>query len=267
VAVTVAPSIVACRHNHGGRHYDALQAGAQNPKQHAMFCYERYSRPCISMGTFDESKNPGLVVADLCAKAAEFLRSIGKGNLSQKAEADRDYDFGPERPLPSSRAILSSSQAPEEPGSILDVDILLATKDAPDPEKDECDDASFREEDISTELPSTDREIEGETAAPDSIGSLTGVNTSEDSIMQSPTRLSTKMRAATLGYLWQFADDPQELKAQFKRLRGSPELHVLHLCGCGVSYTVPGTRQRISGCVERSHLMLGTAADNRHHKT
>lgn len=73
------------------------------------------------------------------------------------------------------------------------------------------------------------------------------------------------MRAATLGYLWNFADNPQQLRTEFRRLRSDRTLYVLHLCGCGICYET-SSGVRVKGCVERSHLKLGSHEENERHK-
>lgn len=85
----------------------------------------------------------------------------------------------------------------------------------------------------------------------------------DDSLLQSTVRISTKLRAATLGYLWQFADSPADLRREFRRLRQDRAAHVLHLCGCGMSYYSENIR--VFGCMERSHLRLGTVEENARH--
>jgi hypothetical protein len=79
-------------------------------------------------------------------------------------------------------------------------------------------------------------------------------------------RSSTKMRGATLGYLWGFAENPARLRTEFRRLRGDGSLWVLHLCGCGLC-TATDQGQRSRGCCEWSHLTLGSSVANARHRT
>ncbi|PLB41739.1 uncharacterized protein BDW47DRAFT_122193 [Aspergillus candidus] len=80
-------------------------------------------------------------------------------------------------------------------------------------------------------------------------------------------RSSTKMRVATLAWLWKFADDADKLQAQFKHLLDLPaEVGVLHLCGCGICSNT-GVGVRMLGCCEKTHLILGDQKLNGTHKT
>jgi len=90
---------------------------------------------------------------------------------------------------------------------------------------------------------------------------------SHDSMVQFASRpSSTKMRAATLAYLAQFADRPRALRNEFRRLRREKDLMVVHLCGCGLCSAAPdGTK--VLGCTEPSHLRLGTSAENLAHSS
>jgi len=91
---------------------------------------------------------------------------------------------------------------------------------------------------------------------------------SDASIVVRPggTRSSTKVRAATLGYLRGFSLDPDRLREETRRLTLNRDLQVLHLCGCGIPFHNPeGTL--VPGCCEWSHLKLGTAEENGRHKS
>lgn len=49
-------------------------------------------------------------------------------------------------------------------------------------------------------------------------------------------------------------------------LRRNKKMFVLHLCGCGLrKYPGEGSSSAYPGCVERSHLILGSARMNWHH--
>jgi len=82
--------------------------------------------------------------------------------------------------------------------------------------------------------------------------------------VQSGRQSSTKMRVATLAMLKQWTDDPTGMfKTMFSWLRNQDD-SVLHLCGCGTKFT-NSNGETCSGCVEPSHLMLGSPDLNRTH--
>lgn len=82
--------------------------------------------------------------------------------------------------------------------------------------------------------------------------------------VESGRQSSTKMRVATLAMLKQWTDDPRGMfRDMFSLLRNSDD-SVLHLCGCGIKFT-NSNGENCSGCVEPSHLMLGTPDLNRTH--
>jgi len=263
---------IICRHNAGGRNYDALVAAAHGPVlQRPVFNHERYTRPCVTIGSFEEKKNPGLVVADLCNKANRFLQSIGKGDPEASTGRDFEYDEKDRSVSPLSD---ESGGDPESQGAIDASNILETPRQRnvarfpPLPARED----SFDTDDFFGDV-DTLNQLEGILAefdrpqTPSSVSTPTGYAQSEDSLIQLTMRSSTKIRAATLGYLWQFADDPVRLRERFRLLCSDPRLHVLHLCGCGVSFVDPVTRQRRHGCVEKTHLKLGSAADNMLHKS
>jgi len=103
---------------------------------------------------------------------------------------------------------------------------------------------------------------------PSLVGEPSGAE-SNDGSQETGARSSTKMRTATLAYLCQFWADPGRLEEEFSRLLKRPDLHILHLCGCGLCQKVPsgpglgGTR--ILGCTEPTHLKLGTSEENSLH--
>jgi hypothetical protein len=74
---------------------------------------------------------------------------------------------------------------------------------------------------------------------------------------------STKMRVATLAILKRWTGDLELFKSMFTWLRNYDEL-VLHLCGCGIKFT-NSDGVSCSGCVEPTHLMLGSSELNRTH--
>lgn len=69
-------------------------------------------------------------------------------------------------------------------------------------------------------------------------------------------RTSTGIRV--LGYLAQFRYDPAVLAIHYRLLRDSPA-PLLHLCGCGIC------NDGQKGCIEPSHLRLGTQEENLNH--
>jgi hypothetical protein len=83
---------------------------------------------------------------------------------------------------------------------------------------------------------------------------------------QGGRRTSTKVRAATLGYLWGFSRDPDRLREETRRLRDERDQQVLHLCGCGIPFN-NSDGVLVPGCCEWSHLRLGTAEENGLHKS
>lgn len=261
-------SSIACRHNSGGKHYETLVASSNQPDEYPMFAHERYSRPCISTGAFEEKKNPGLVVTDLCNKAARFLLSIGKGDAG--GTAGRDFDFEPaavSSPIePPGESQTTDSQGSIDAGNIVDGprDLSLA-----ETEEEFDGDDMFDEEDVQELLeqmlaaaPSNSAQLPGPART---ISADISEGPSEDSVLQYTGRSTTKMRAATLGYLWGFADRPAELREQFRRLRTDRSLAVLHLCGCGICYKAE-SGARVPGCVEHSHLRLGSLEENSSHR-
>jgi hypothetical protein len=72
-------------------------------------------------------------------------------------------------------------------------------------------------------------------------------------------RKSTKQRLAVLHYLTSHSDDRVSFNRAFKQLC-EPELHLVHLCGCGLS--IDGLK---GACVTGSHLKLASAELNREH--
>jgi hypothetical protein len=256
-----ARAAVVCRHTPGGVHHAALTATHMSAADASLFALDQYRRPCFSIGSYDERKNPGLIVADLCKKAKEFLLSIGKGD--PKDATGRDFEFEPT--LDSDPVVAGSSEAADSQGDI-DMSNVIGTKRRRSPEPDEeFDDEMFADEDALVELDQIVAEVDrpASRATDGTMETPSGFLGSDDSVLQLEGRTTTKMRAATLGYLWHFADDPSRLRDEFRRLRNNDDLHVLHLCGDGICYKRGGVR--IHGCVEHSHLRLGTAVENRAH--
>lgn len=251
-----------CRHNSGGKHYEILKDCEKNPQKYPMFAHERYTCRCVSIGAFEDKKNPGLVVADMCNKAKDFLSSIGKGDPNEAT--GRDFEFEPATSSPLTSP--GHSQVPDSQGSI-DLGNIVDGPRVPGGESFDGDDL-FADEDVLVELQPLLGEVNEVGSRPQtasSIETLSGFGDSQDSVLQLTGRSSTKIRAATLGYLWGFADRPTELREEFRKLRRNPDLQVLHLCGCGICYTNAVTGERVPGCCERSHLKLGLAVENGRH--
>jgi hypothetical protein len=266
---------VACRHNSGGKHHHTLTDVAQYPENYPMFNHERYTRPCFGIGAFEDQKNPGLVVADICSKASRFLLSIGKGDQSEVSGRDFEYDPTREDTVRGLESVGSSqvtdSQGSLDSGNIIEDQRRIAGNSplASPAEDSEFDDSFFHDVDVQQELTEILERVDEEGSRPRTRSTMEtpyGFRESEDSIVQSLERQSTKIRAATLGYLWQFADNPLELREQFRRLRSDRDLQVLHLCGCGICYTNSTTGNRVIGCVDKTHLKLGSAVENGIHK-
>jgi len=262
-----------CRHSPRGKHGAVLTAAREDPMYRTLLDHPRYRRPCLSHGTYENNKNGGLVVSDLCGRANNFLTALGRGDPYE--ETRRDFEYDP--------TVHSPSSPPSTPGAsqVSDIDDLgeisvdnITLTQRRFNESLDLDTSTefdrgwvFQDEDVHTELPEPG---EGDlNAADDRTVSVSGVASSEDSLIQSSTRTSTKMRAATLGYLWGFADDPSRLRTEFRRLRSDDSLWVLHLCGCGISIkTGTGLRDlKSAGCCEWSHLKLGDQRENDAHRS
>ncbi|KAK8151025.1 hypothetical protein BC567DRAFT_142086, partial [Phyllosticta citribraziliensis] len=72
---------------------------------------------------------------------------------------------------------------------------------------------------------------------------------------------STKLRVHTLAVLAN-AKDPIELRKWVLWLIRDNKAYVLHLCGCGVK----GEYDTGDGCVQPSHLRIGSKEDNDQHR-
>jgi len=269
---------ITCRHNSGGKHYGVLAAAAAQPENYPMFDHERYRRPCISTGAFEDGKNPGLVVADLCEKAGQFLSRIGKGD--PEGYKGRDFDFEPSSSAPPSSVLGDDDLKESQTSGDLEV---CEIPDSQESQRfrlrsralgsDNGGDEEIRESDFMGVVEEEEAVEPSEHSGPSAMTGWrvqssaisSGEMPSGDSPLQHDGRSSTKMRAATLGYLWGFARQPNRLREQFWLLVTRPDLHVLHLCGCGMSYTT-GSGVRIPGCVEYSHLRLGSPRENGHHR-
>lgn len=259
-----------CRHNVSGVHHVALQSAAQSPDQYPMFNHYRYAQPCLSFGKGDKNKNPGFVVSDTCQKARMFLASIGKGVKLRGTGEDSDYKDSP-----------SASDASFESDLDLPPGSSQVTDDFPATEQEMLDQLVDPELTIDSDLESgvgdpieiDDENQQGEDEQRPAIDADMSFMSDIDSSVLSADplgpdgqvrRTSTKIRAATLGYLWGFADSPLGLRDAFKRLR-STNLEILHLCGCGIGF-VNNAGVSCAGCHTPSHLKLGTPYENGIHK-
>ncbi len=262
---------IVCRHNEGGRHFRFLAANQATPGT-TLAAHERYSRPCVYTGSFDKKKNPGLVVFDLCAKANRFLLSIGKGDPNDSAGRDREYDNElnpPSSPLTTASLVTDSftsirsvnvldTSGPRDPKRVRLNEVEGESSTDPATQDAEYIEDSDVEQALSSIAEEVQDDVADETVAEDS-------SLSESSLVEEgQPRQSTKMRAATLAYLCNFADEPTKLRDEFRRLRENPDLYVLHLCGCGIC-GMDG-RTRVFGCCERTHLKLGSAVENSQHR-
>lgn len=258
--------VIPCRHNVGGRNHAALSSARRGPYR-SSFDHVRYERPCVSAGTFDENKNPGFVVHDLCVKAVQFLARNNVGDSGDPSR--RDFVYDPEldpASYPSDDVILELDA--DELAEINVNNIIRTARRmalVPDDSSDYGEEF-FQQEDVTDNLIEQVQNAVRPASRDDSV-SAPGMRSSLDSVGQGTVdRRTTKMRVATLAYLWKFVSDPTELRNEFRKLRSQPNLHVLHLCGCGMCYKTP-TGQKVMGCCEASHLILGSSSLNDTHRT
>lgn len=259
-----------CRRNTSGRHHAFLQSGRTQPDQYPMFNHERYSRPCLSFGKGEEGKNTGFVVSDVCTRARKFLESIGKGEIKRSSVYDEDYDPDLADELDESSSVwVGTSQVAEGSTPLAeDDDVPVPVPQMEGPSSDDFGSLEFELEDVEGLLGDSGEE----GPAPDQdvlMSEISDFPSSENSADPEDSqgqvkRSSTKVRAATLGYLWGFSGRPAELRDAFQTLRRG-SLSVLHLCGCGIYYkNLDGAA--CPGCCEWSHLKLGTLEENRYHE-
>jgi hypothetical protein len=248
-----------------------------------VFAGPQYTRSCLSFGKGEENKTPGFIVCDTVVKARKYLESIGKGKKIRESfwdeasvsESDSEASFDPDSSMLDAEELdpMSDESVVEHP------DDDVSTGEGSDAQVDE----SFGEFDVSLEdlqrvMEAYDEEVE--ELAPLPLHDLRGVASaplvgSQDAEFQKSddsydpgrghARSSTKIRAATLGYLWGFHGDAERLRAETLRLTSNPDLCVLHLCGCGLPY-INNQGVRVPGCCEWSHLKLGTLDENTTHK-
>lgn len=265
-----------CRHNAGGKHHVVLTNAIASPMYGSTFNHSRYSRPCLSVGTFDERKNGGLVVHDLCIRAQNFLADHGYGDPRQ--ETRRDFEYDP-RLNPRSSPLGSGDERGGSPDSLsaIDASNIITTRlrrvaFASDNNTEFDDGLHFDEEDVRQHLLALGEAPYDEP--PPVVNSLrassveaSGESGGDVDSYSQPVRrgTSTKMRAATLAYSWGFADQPRRLRDEFRRLRSDATLNVLHLCGDGLCYKT-STGANVTGCAEWSHLILGSSTLNARHR-
>jgi hypothetical protein len=252
-----------------------------------MFNHLRYSRPCLAFGKGEANKNPGFIVSDTAIKARKFLMSIGKGEkiLNSAYDSDEEYDSDAQE----------SESDDLSPGESQVTDLPMSDFSG-GPEEDDAEESQRSAYLLSDETdygPVIDAEdieqlmepYEGDYRANLALQSSVVLGSSPPAVEDVPimtsdadfdpddasvqglgqVRSSTKVRAATLGYLWGFSRDPSRLCEEARRLRDDPTQQVLHLCGCGMPFTRNGVL--VPGCCEWSHLKLGTAEENGRHKS
>lgn len=246
----------------------------------------RWQAPCRYFGSFESGKNPGIVTADLAVSAAGWLDGqrrdaqardgVGGWNAG---DVGRDFAFEPSRTPSGPSSDSLSAELVEEPSSaaaeISRSNILAFSRR----EGEEFAQWAAGSDD-SFLVPEGTGQVEPGRATPGAGGPPgsdppgfdlmvsdplpADVDSETDSFAQYVQRPSTtKMRAEVIGYLLQFADRPQELRAAFGALVGTSE-NLLHLCGCGIGMVTNG--QRSGGCCEGSHLILGSQQTNRDHQ-
>jgi hypothetical protein len=254
---------IECRHNSGGTHHTELSSARTGPYRSA-FNHVRYSRPCVTLGTYDDKKNPGLVVFDLCVRAKAFLRRIGVGDESEPS--GRDFEYDPNvNPHPRLSEESMPDVTPEDLVEINRSNILSSSRRSKGKQEDDSDygEDFFQAEDVRDLVFQLGND--GPRFSAEQSVSASGMRSSLDSVGQAnEQRKTTKMRVATLAYLWGFVNDLPALRTEFRKLRTQPNLNVLHLCGCGLCYTLNG--QKVMGCCEASHLMLGSQSLNNMHR-
>jgi len=273
---------IECRHNRGA-HYKALQECTDR----SPFLDDHYHRPCLAVGSWEKGKNPGLVADDICKQAERFLDGMGKaviegiladhrwepGRSSEDEYSQQslppwekeDEDIS-RHPTPKKPRFLKQDRLASRAASVSLSDALRG--DSPDTTY--SGDSLFDHEDIRemlghNPLVEEDEMGEEELGSQDTVDCPSEVE-SDANINVTAQRSSTKIRAATLGYLWRFADDPLGLRREFRRLKNeSDDQWVLHLCGCGLS--VMDQDRKVWGCAEKSHLILGGRELNDNHRT
>ncbi|KAK4934346.1 hypothetical protein LTR10_024362 [Elasticomyces elasticus] len=286
-----------CRHGPGGRHHGVLQGLPAGGLCDSVLNPEHWRRPCVGWGKGDDNKSPGIVVYDLCSKAVQWLNSVGKGvkvrgqlvhsrSISTGSTPDSwpDPEFLDEQRRVL-RETLSSPSIPSDElaGLLAEVDPqsqpdpALTDEEFPDmftPEEYlemEAEILGNPQETVEVAAQALDTAVQdvGDSGPPDSDGNVPMSDfefaTSSDIGTQLGTRVSTKMRVATLAILQKCSGDPLgAFKDMFNRLRNRDEA-VLHLCGCGIKFINLENGEACSGCVEGSHLMLGSSETNQVH--
>lgn len=287
LSVALPRKLCSCRHNQDGKQHQILSVPSSSYPQFSDSTH--YRQPCVAVGVFDEGKAQGLVIADVLVRARRFLDLIGR----QRREPS---EFNPSQASNYSLADSSMSEdSSEEPhwtgpgAEEMDVEIPPSSshRDDGEPSQPSSDD-EFGDGDIEglmleyltreeQQVHQNDSNGESQGESQDSLAPTTGKLLSEasfgkwaiedvdsqNSLAEAKSRL--KMRAHVLAYLANFSQDPDRLKSEFRRLREDKELFVLHLCGCGLCKKTG--EEQSPGCIERSHLKLGSGEENQIHKT
>lgn len=270
------PGFIACRHNSGGRNHAALTELVAAEGEGVAPDLPQFRHPCKLFGTFDDTKNPGIVVDDICSRARAFLLECGlEVRVHRGGRRGRELDLPSERPLwlmTSEEQYGSDSQS--DFGSVYDdaeVDGFLGPHlSSPIRERRP---SGFVSTDALASVDAGDTEPEEwwPTFGPGGNEDIDMLDLDPEGspLRRGQRQRTTKMRAATLAYLARFHSDPQNLATAFWELVENDSLQVLHLCGCGISKreSVNGNRVTVSGCAERSHLKLGDWLENGAHKS
>ncbi|KAK7532046.1 hypothetical protein J3D65DRAFT_606020 [Phyllosticta citribraziliensis] len=113
--------------------------------------------------------------------------------------------------------------------------------------------------DVKTFGPNSSKELfEAHASTTGYLSSFQGERATTDARKMPP---STKLRVHTLAVLAN-AKDPIELRKWVLWLIRDNKAYVLHLCGCGVK----GEYDTGDGCVQPSHLRIGSKEDNDQHR-
>lgn len=262
------PGRCECRHK-SGVHHIALSNLSVNAPGDLLTNHPHLIRPCITIGTADPGKNPGLVVDDLCSRARKFLAR--KYHIShywgEKIEPeDDDGDDETEYTPSESGDNLSLSELEYEPDGNGSEDDDGYGPSGP-PSQNSAYDMSniIAEADNVTRVAARDARDHIQTYEREDreISLSTGVGESQGTEPEQ-ARKSTKLRAATLAYLLNFANSPTAFAREWRRMKRGDE-DVLHLCGCGICSRSP-SGEKLGGCVEKSHLRLGDQVENNKHR-
>lgn len=278
-----------CRHHPVVGQHRAVMDEARGPKseQYPTLAHHRFGRPCRAFGAGEINKTPGFVVADTVVKAKAFLKQVGKGGKLEDIAYDEGGDSDWHSTGESSKyESAGSSQVQDSQGeidarniiddpmelvfggesqetdygsvvSLADIEVMMGspegrTTGVPTPPAQSGHGSMALRQGGSENPAIHDNELE--------VADVSGSSFDPSTMV----RKSTKVRAATLGYLQQFSTDPVRLREETLRLASGTEC-VLHLCGCGMPYkNQAGTL--VPGCCESTHLKLGTVEENTAHR-